>query len=394
MQADYSNVYRKIQDEDHQDNFASYGYVGKFKSTRIDSIDLSNPFAYEDFVIVDANGNAIDTTYGYLSTPTTVLYEFTRDETNPILANYTDNYYNFYAGDPVGNWQRPSQVQGQGGLLNGDAPGSVYNLWSAMGAQYNQYQVTDQDQLRITTSGSAEIKGHSIKIGFQYEQRTISQYNISPVALWSIGRGLVNTHLNNRDLTEGTFYTDSLNPPFGGITAPNGDIAYAYYFQPKYDGENQTQFDKNIRAKLGMAEKGLDWIDFDSYGKGLWSVSDFSAEDLLNNYSQNNLNYYGFDYAGKKLSGNPSLDDFFNKRDDNGNLTREVGAFKPIYMAGYIQDKFAFEDLIFNIGVRVDRYDANQPVLKDKYSLFPVKTVGEVGNIPDKPSNIGNDLCC
>lgn len=392
LQADYSNVYRKIQDEDHQDNFASYGYVGKFKSTRIDSIDLSNPFAYEDFVIVDANGNPIDTTYGYLSTPTTVLYEFTRDETNPILANYTDNYYNFYAGDPVGNWQRPSQVQGQGGLLNGDAPGSVYNLWSAMGAQYNQFQVTDQDQLRITTSGSAEIKGHSIKIGFQYEQRTISQYNISPVALWSIGRGLVNTHLNNRDLTEGTFYTDSLNPPFGGITAPNGDIAYAYYFQPKYDGENQTQFDKNIRAKLGMAEKGLDWIDFDSYGKGLWTVSDFSAEDLLNNYSQNNLNYYGYDYAGKKLSGNPSLDDFFYAKDDNGNLKREVGAFKPIYMAGYIQDKFAFEDLIFNIGVRVDRYDANQPVLKDKYSLFPVKTVGEVGNIPDKPSNIGNDF--
>ena len=47
-------------------------------------------------------------------------------------------------------------------------------------------------------------------------------------------------------------------------------------------------------------------------------------------------------------------------------------------MAGYVQDKFAFNDLLFNIGVRVDRYDANQDVPKDPYCLFPTKTVSEV----------------
>ena len=40
-------------------------------------------------------------------------------------------------------------------------------------------------------------------------------------------------------------------------------------------------------------------------------------------------------------------------------------------------DKFAFDDLIFNVGVRVDRFDANQQVLKDDYSLYPVRTVNE-----------------
>ena len=37
-------------------------------------------------------------------------------------------------------------------------------------------------------------------------------------------------------------------------------------------------------------------------------------------------------------------------------------------------DKFAFDDLIFNVGVRVDRFDANQQVLKDDFSLYPTNS--------------------
>ena len=36
-----------------------------------------------------------------------------------------------------------------------------------------------------------------------------------------------------------------------------------------------------------------------------------------------------------------------------------------LYTCAYIQDKFAFEDIVFNVGLRIDRYDANQEVLKD-----------------------------
>ena len=35
-------------------------------------------------------------------------------------------------------------------------------------------------------------------------------------------------------------------------------------------------------------------------------------------------------------------------------IIQDNGAFEPIYIAGYIMDKFAFDDLIFNVGVRVD----------------------------------------
>jgi hypothetical protein len=46
-------------------------------------------------------------------------------------------------------------------------------------------------------------------------------------------------------------------------------------------------------------------------------------------------------------------------------------------MAGYIMDEFVYEDIIFNVGVRVSRFDANQMVLKDRFLLKPAYTVGE-----------------
>ena len=52
------------------------------------------------------------------------------------------------------------------------------------------------------------------------------------------------------------------------------------------------------------------------------------------------------------------------------NLEDIAPPFNPIYQAGYIQDKFVVNDLLFNIGLRIDNYDANQPVLNDKYLLF------------------------
>ncbi|MFB6305992.1 MAG: hypothetical protein ABEH43_03220, partial [Flavobacteriales bacterium] len=55
-----------------------------------------------------------------------------------------------------------------------------------------------------------------------------------------------------------------------------------------------------------------------------------------------------------------------------------------------------FEDLVFNVGLRVDRFDANQQVLKDPYLMQEAKTVAEVDGSRlndfngEHPSNIGN----
>ena len=59
-------------------------------------------------------------------------------------------------------------------------------------------------------------------------------------------------------------------------------------------------------------------------------------------------------------------------------------------------DKFSFDDLIFNVGLRIDRFDANQNVLKDDFLLYNANTVADVttdfnGNPLVHPSNIPTD---
>ena len=62
---------------------------------------------------------------------------------------------------------------------------------------------------------------------------------------------------------------------------------------------------------------------------------------------------------------------------NDSSYTRLQAPFQPIYVAGYVMDKFAFDDIIFNVGVRVDRYDANQNVLKDPYLWRPAYKAGD-----------------
>jgi hypothetical protein len=56
----------------------------------------------------------------------------------------------------------------------------------------------------------------------------------------------------------------------------------------------------------------------------------FSADELLNQGNEL-VAYYGFDHTGKRLTGKPSINDFFNETDGDGNFLRHIGAFEPIY---------------------------------------------------------------
>jgi hypothetical protein len=127
----------------------------------------------------------------------------------------------------------------------------------------------------------------------------------------------------------------------------------------------------------------------------------FSADELLNSGNRF-VNYYGYDYTGKRLNGQVNFNDWFTQKDANGNYTRQVGAYRPSYMAGYIMDKFELpNNTLFNIGVRVERFDANTKVLKDPYSLYATETVGSNSVAATKainslnggkdPSNMGSN---
>jgi hypothetical protein len=376
LQAGYEKTTKKTQDDSHKDNFFDYGYVGKFTQTQEKGYDLIPGVDKYD---VDGDGTIDTVTAFFMNGYQNTNLAFSPGDVNPSATAYTSQFYDFVGASSVTTL---ADVQTNLGLANGDRPQSIYSAWYNTGRQFNNYQLVDKTQFRVFANFSADIKRHAVQLGFEYEQRVQRQYDLYPIALWTRMRQLANYHIN--DLANTGPNDAILNTDLEGITP------YSFYDFNRLNNGNQTQFDQSLREALGYDVNGLDYLDVDSYDKEMYSLDMFSAEDLLNIGGNPLVAYYGYDHTGKKTKGNPSLDDFFTKTDDNGYRTYEMGAYRPIYIAGYIQDRFDFKDLKFNVGLRVDRFDANQKVLKDKYLLNEAKTAGEV-DILNRPSNIGDD---
>ncbi len=373
LQVDYSKYNETVQSPHHKDNLFDYGYIGKFTTHKVNSYELTDKPELGLYDVYVHNGFR------------DLLYWFERREVNPYLANYTQRVYDIYADQPW--WLRNAEsVQFNGGLLNGQSPfWGIYNLWTIPGVVYNSYSKADLTQYGINASATADIGRHSFQFGFQYDQRVDRYYGTAPVGLWYRMRQLVNKHIAELDLNNPQFVYDEYNV-----------FQDTIWYNRLYDGPSQSFIDYNLRKALGLEVDGLDWIDVDSYDPSTFSIDWFSADELLNEGISPYVAYYGYDHTGKKQKHKPSFEDFFTKVDEFGNKTREIPAFEPIYMAGYIQDKFAFRDLIFNLGVRVDRFDANQKVLKDPYLFYEAKTVADVKFLNDEPvihpSNMEQDF--
>jgi hypothetical protein len=364
LQAEYGNTYSVIENTNFQDNYFDYGYVGKFVQYVVPQYGgLSNGKKGPGFYQVGFRDS---------------LLTYAPGTQNPYMANYTTDVYNYVGAQNVNN---SNIVEQNLGLMNGDAVSNVYSLWYNTGRSYPSYQKQNSSHFRFTANFSATIKNNDIQVGFEYEQNIISFFSLSAPSLWGIMRQNTNTQISQMD---------TANPYLASTGLYN-----TYGYNRLYNPAVQSQFDKSLRKKLGLPVNGTQWLDPDSYSPSMYSLDMFSASDLLNNGSQI-VSYYGYDYKGDMQSGNPSIDDFFNKHDANGNLSYPVAPYHPIYIAGYIQDHFEYKSLRFDVGVRIDRFDANQPVLKDPYLLYPAKTVSEVKGTSlgeNIPGNLnGNDV--
>ena len=380
IQVDFTRNERLTQDARHKDNLFAYGHIGTFKTQYRPLYNLGSD------TITDPN----DPNYGkVMDAYTLAVYQsanvdYTPGENNPILSNYTSNFYDFVDQNLIFNRARSLEdIRAGGGLLNGDQPSSVYGLWGNVGANQASYGKSLNDQFRITASSTFDIKDHSLIVGVEYEQRFDRSYSVGATGLWTLMRLLQNDAIRELDL----------NNPIASYDN-NGVFQDTLNYPRLFDADKPRTFDRNLRETLGLEPNGTDWLDIDSYDPSTFSLDMFSANELLNIGSSQYIGYYGFDYLGNRLTTRPSLTDFF-ATDAQGNSPRLIGAFEPIYMAGYIQDQFTYEDLFFNIGVRVDRFDANQPVLTDPYVLYPAYSVGDLGATTlagyDVPEGISDD---
>ncbi|MDC0204883.1 hypothetical protein OAJ65_03730, partial [Flavobacteriales bacterium] len=430
LQADYTNNKYTLGDANHKDNLFHYGYVGKFNTYKAPiyqndtAIDPISGIIYEGRVL-----------RGWADT----LYEYSPGGINPGLENYTNAYYQMFSdygmtsymagfsGEPNdGVIRTAADLQGQG-LMNGGSPSSVYSLFGNHGSTYGYSAKEENTQFTFKASGSADIKDHEFSFGFEYEERKDYYWQFngpnssqSP-SIWTLMRQQANKHIMELDLANphpvfdihGT-YQDTIN--YDRLNANLEDDENSQFFgQPT--GEFQSWFDSKLRESLLLDPNGIEFIDIDSYDPSTFSLDMFSPDELLNNGS-NLIYYYGYDIHGNKTNSHNTLKDFFSYFNDNiqphqldseGNIinnpttpeqqygelySRNIAPYNPIYQAGYIQDKFAIEDLIFSVGVRVDRFDANQKALKDKYLLYNAHTAGSNTNLynsSDHPSTIGDD---
>ena len=425
LQADYSSYSRLIEHEDHRDNFFLYNYVGKF-TKNIDDVGLTQFQAsipqtwsqYEVFVLDendnkiprDQNGDGVqdqDET-GELLWETEVhtgalvqeyeIFDFDASDANPLLANYTQQYYDWldeYADeDDVegADWSPSWDHLSQNAIINGWSTPGVNSLWYNIGMPMGFYVDQDEHRRRFTGSASADIGNHAISFGFEYEKKTERYYRLYTDQLWQTARQLANRHLLGFE----QYYVDDNVQN----THPFGDdvLLISTFYDQDEDNESYSTFGQNIREQLNLGVNDLVFID--ELNPEDLSLDLFAADEILQE-DDYYLYYYGYDHMGNEVNEPVSFDQFLNDQDENGDYTRRVGPFQPLYSAAYIQDKFSFDDIVFNVGVRVDRYDANQEVLKDKYSLYPTVDVKEMRRNSNKypvlsnydhPSNIGDDF--
>ncbi len=369
VMVDYSKVARTRQDDSHKDDFFKYGHLGKFDIYQMNSYDVT--FNGSDIILYQN---------GWQDT----LVEYTPSDYNPELAAINSQYFGLYPNhlDAAGNnpYESFEAIQNGQALRNGDNPDRVYDIWNYYGVQGNNYQKFDNRQFRVSASGSADIGDHAMQLGFEYEQRKDAGYSLAPTGLWTIGRQLANSHINNIDTNDVTHYE------LDGLI---------YNDYGRLIGDNQFQFDYKLREALGLDPNGNDYINIDALDPEQFNLEMFAADELFNGGGRSQLvTYYGYDAYGNKTNTKSTLEDFLNSTNDLGYRSRPIAAFEPIYMSGYLMDKFSFDDIIFNVGVRIDRFDANQKVLKDPFVVGDAYTASEVseigGLVVNHPSNIGD----
>ncbi len=377
LSLDYTKEYRNLRDERHRDSFFNYGHVGKF--------GITSGFNFDDNQVLDGISE--------------VYTSFEPGTSNPVLSNAAEQYYS--ALSQISDEIRLEDLQIS--VFNGEVLGRPYDLWVNAGTPAGFSVKRDNSQFRLTTSGSADVGDHAVSIGIEYEQRVDRGFDIAPMGLWERARQLVNSHID--PIGQDVLYN--------GIYGPIGEVVTI--FEPQVQLGQQSLFDRNLRESLGLDPNSSDFPTGDPAAYLAWynqnninvnaldpsqmSLDMFSATDLLAGGS-NIVSYYGYDHRGNIITSNPSIEDYFTQIGPDGQLTKAIGAFRPVYLAGYIMDKFSFDDIIFNVGVRIDRFDANQSVLKDEYIIGDFYTAG---NVPDdapfevrqdlanRPSNIGSD---
>lgn len=403
--------------QEGQDNYSptnkfnpwNYGYVGKFEEiTKLNVTQVGNGSAATVTKYGPGAGDYLDFVQFYQilsTTPDGIIY--TPGTINPGAADLTGKFLDLVRGTSKGS--SIANLDNAGAIVNGKrASITLHNLFYPYGRVFNGFQKETNNQYRVTGSfnfdiepkaaNGGQLNKHTLEAGFEIEQRVNNQYNLSPIGLWSLANTSVNSHLS---IDQANNYNPLLIMKDGTVKMrlqdyvkqkdSAGGIKFNLFDTVYYDKEisdgRMTNFGRNIRESLTLSE--TDRVNINALDPSQLNINMFSADELL--LSSDAPTYYGYNVYGEQGPANVSFNSFFTDKDSKGNYTRNVGPQMPFYAAGYIQDRFQLKDIAFNVGLRIDYFDANQKAFIDKYVPQGVRTAGEVTNLGNHPSNISKD---
>ncbi|WP_052596814.1 TonB-dependent receptor [Aureispira sp. CCB-QB1] len=412
LQGDYSQTNSASEDPRYKDRLWEYGYVGKFYRNLVPRIG-----PVDSIFITNTAGDTIATRVedGHLANNISFTKYEPNWDINPGLAAYNNLIPQpLNPSDPSTFVPGAPTDMGQMEIVNGLNTGartSVYGLFNAPHQLGTGYGKSNSSQVRANVKANfdlvmAQRSGnpirHSIQLGGTFEQRITRSYNINPFSLWNLADQSVNFHMDE----------EATDP-----TRPTGEVYYDPVRQRQYDlydilirkdenGEepDMTLFGQRLREDLGLTKR--DWVNVHELTPDQMKLEWFEPSTLITGRSRV-MSYYGYDYLGNPTGTDVDFFSFFTEKqvlaDGREIKTRPIAPDKPIYVAGYIQDKFTYKDIICNIGVRFDSYDANTKVLNDPYSITGYETAAEftsdqsiyaAGRRADfsHPENIGDDF--
>lgn len=359
IQFDFTRVSGRSVDDNFGLNWFRYGHIGRFRTRYA---ELLLPTLLDGNLPVYESAGFVENEY--LFDPS--------NSSNPLLANYNTYIYNYLAQNPrllfnplTLQREPSSRVQNfidlvqLGGNVNGilGAQTLIYNLFvaqgypSAFGASFS-----NGEMFRVTGQAAVELGRHNLKAGFEFDQRYSRAYGVSSGYLWQLMRLYANRHLQELDRSRPVISGDTIR------------------YQRLYRASEQSYFDRKMREKLGLPVDGLDMIDPDAMDPDFFDLRMFDINDLFAGGSPA-VGYQGYTPWGERMR-RVAPEKFFTDKEN-----RPQNAFAPTYVAVYAQDKFEFDRMFFNLGVRVDRFDANIPVLKDPYIIRPFYRAEETARI-------------
>lgn len=347
LQAGYEKTIEGTEDNRHGDNFFRYGYYGNQERNWVPVASVVSDSVQWDGPVVEPFPGVFFANQGY--------QEQEGEKTPDLTINPAQARINSEMDALVNGFQNTT--------LN-----NVWDLYYNVGRPYNRFYKNEEDRFTVNVDsgfdilpGGSEAGKHSIQFGFLYEQRFLREWSIVPENIWELARSNANQHILGVD---NNVVIDSFVDPNTGFVFPQFQTS----IQPE-DFEDNIFFEK-VRELASTPNSLHEYVNVDGIHPDELSIDMFSASEL-NNF--NVVSYYGYDYLGNKLPNTVQFDDFFSERDANGRRIFNVAPLQPIYVAGYLSDKFKYKDIIVRAGVRLDYYDANTNVLKDPYSLYEIE---------------------